>query len=80
MQKKLTSVSPLWYKWLPGKETVMKPILFKYRSRKLHADDMVFIKALIDGHFLKGRSYISRELSKSWNWVQPNDKLKEYAA
>ncbi|MDG5995505.1 MAG: DUF4338 domain-containing protein [Candidatus Brocadia sp.] len=58
----------------------MKPILFQYRSRKLHTDDIAFIKALIDSYFLKGRSYISRELCKSWNWVQPNGKLKEYAA
>lgn len=58
----------------------MKPILFQYRSRKLHADDIAFIKVVIDCHFLRGRSYISRELCKSWNWIQPNGKLKEYAA
>jgi len=58
----------------------MKPILFQYRSRKLHTDDIAFIKVLVDRHFLRGRSYISRELCKSWNWMQPNGKLKEYAA
>ena len=58
----------------------MKPILFQYRSRKLHIDDIAFIKVLVDRHFLRGRSYISRELCKSWNWMQPNGKLKEYAA
>lgn len=58
----------------------MKPILFHYRSRELHADDIAFIKALTERHFLRGRSYISRELCKSWNWMQPNGKLKEYAA
>ncbi len=58
----------------------MKPILFQYRSRKLHAEDIAFIKALIDHHFHRGRSYISRELCKSWNWMQPNGQMKEYAA
>ncbi|KXK31890.1 MAG: hypothetical protein UZ01_00679, partial [Candidatus Brocadia sinica] len=58
----------------------MKPILFHYRSRELHADDIAFIKALTERHFLRGRSCISRELCKSWNWMQPNGKLKEYAA
>ena len=58
----------------------MKPILFQYRSRKLHTDDIAFIKVLVDRHFLRGRSYISRELCTSWNWMQPNGKLKEYAA
>lgn len=58
----------------------MNPILFQYRSRKLHTDDIAFIKVLVDRHFLRGRSYISRELCKSWNWMQSNGKLKEYAA
>jgi len=52
----------------------MKPVLFQYRSRKLNADDIAFIRALIDQHFPKGRSYISRELCKHWNWIQPNGK------
>ena len=58
----------------------MKTIVFQYRLRRLHADEIVFIKALIDQHFLRGRSYISRELCKSWNWIQPNGRLKEYAS
>ena len=58
----------------------MKPIIFQYRLRQLHTDDIASIKALIAQHFHRGRSYISRELCKDWNWVQPNGKLKEYAA
>src|SRR3989339_614883 len=54
----------------------MKPILFQYRSRKLHTDDIAFIKVLVDRHFLRGRSYSSRELCKSWNWRKPKGKLK----
>ncbi|KAB2833915.1 MAG: DUF4338 domain-containing protein, partial [Candidatus Brocadia sp.] len=30
--------------------------------------------------FLNRTTLISRELCKSWNWVQPKGKLKEYAA
>lgn len=58
----------------------MKPILIHYRSRKLHEDDFVFIKTLIDNLYLRGRSYISREFYKNWNWVQLHGKLKAYAA
>ena len=58
----------------------MKPILIHYRSQELHEDDIVFIKTIMDNRYLRDRSYISRELCKSWNWVQPKGKLKEYAA
>lgn len=58
----------------------MKPIIFQYRLRQLHTDDIASIKAFIAQHSHRGRSYISRELCKGWNWVQPNGKLKEYAA
>lgn len=58
----------------------MQPIIFQYRSRKLCEADIVGIKVLIDQHYTQGRSYISRELCRSWNWIQPNGKLKEYAA
>lgn len=58
----------------------MNSIVFQYRSRNLSPDDIAFIKAMIDRHFSQGRSYISRELCKSWNWIQPNGKLKEYAS
>lgn len=58
----------------------MDSIVFRYRSRELTSQDIDFIQAEITEHYSKGRSHISRVLCKSWNWVQPNGKLKEYAA
>jgi hypothetical protein len=42
--------------------------------------DIRFIQALISEHYQRGRSHISKLLCESWQWVQPNGKLKEYAA
>jgi hypothetical protein len=42
--------------------------------------DIRFIQALISEHYPRGRSHISKRLCESWQWVQPNGKLKEYAA
>jgi hypothetical protein len=58
----------------------MDTIVFRYRSRVLTCQDIDFIQAAITKHFSEGRSYISRVLCVAWNWVQPNGKLKEYAA
>jgi hypothetical protein len=58
----------------------MDKIVFRYRSRELTVQDIGFIQATITEHYSKGRSYISRVLCKAWNWIQPNGKLKEYAA
>jgi hypothetical protein len=58
----------------------MDSIVFRYRSRELTCQDIDFIQASIAEHYDKGRSYISRVLCTAWNWIQPNGKLKEYAA
>jgi len=58
----------------------MKPIVFRYRCRQLDANDIAFIRATIGQHYAKGRTRISQVLCKQWGWVQPNGKLKEYAA
>jgi len=58
----------------------MDQIIFRYRARELGIQDIRFIQALISKHFQKGRSHISRALCEVWQWVQPNGKLKEYAA
>lgn len=58
----------------------MEPIIFRYRSRELTSLDIEFIRSAVSAHFSRGRSYISRVLCRQWNWVQPNGKLKEYAA
>jgi hypothetical protein len=58
----------------------MESIVYRYRSRELSQKDVNFINATIIQHYSKGRSYISRVLCQHWNWLQPNGKLKEYAA
>lgn len=58
----------------------MGPIVFRYRSREFDAQDIAFIQAAITQHYAKGRSHISRVLCELWAWLQPNGKLKEYAA
>ena len=58
----------------------MEPIVFRYRLRELTYQDIECIRSTISKHYSKGRSYISRVLCQEWDWVQPNGKLKEYAA
>lgn len=58
----------------------MGPILFRYRSRELTADDISFIKTAIKTGYARGRSHISTVICESWQWKQQNGKLKEYAA
>jgi len=58
----------------------MEPIVFRYRLRELTHKDIECIRSTISKHYSKGRSYISRVLCQEWDWVQPNGKLKEYAA
>lgn len=58
----------------------MSDAVFRYRSRELNVQDINFIRDLISKHYARGRSYISRVLCEAWQWVQPNGRLKEYAA
>jgi len=58
----------------------MEQVVFRYRARQLECEDIRFIQALISKHHQRGRSHISRVLCEAWQWVQPNGKLKEYAA
>ncbi len=58
----------------------MEKTVFRYRARQLDNDDIRFIQALISKYYQRGRSHISKALCEAWQWVQPNGKLKEYAA
>lgn len=58
----------------------MAKVIFRYRARQLDREDIQFIRAIISKHYQRGRSHISRVLCEAWQWVQPNGKLKEYAA
>lgn len=58
----------------------MDSIVFRYRARELTYKDIDLIRDLINEHYARGRSHISRVLCRTWNWFQPNGGLKEYAA
>ena len=58
----------------------MEQVVIRYRSRQLDSQDIRFIRVLISKHYQRGRSHISRALCEAWQWIQPNGKLKEYAA
>ncbi|RLI67895.1 hypothetical protein DRO91_09690 [Candidatus Heimdallarchaeota archaeon] len=58
----------------------MDTIIFRYRSRQLSLSDIKDIKDTINQYYAKGRTHISQQLCKKWGWLQPNGKLKEYAA
>lgn len=58
----------------------MDQVIFRYRGRHLDTEDIQFIRSLISQHYTRGRSHISKTLCEAWQWVQPNGKLKEYAA
>jgi hypothetical protein len=58
----------------------MEPVIFRYRCRELTSKDIEFIRSKISEYYSRGRAYISKILCSEWNWVQPNGKLKEYAA
>ena len=58
----------------------MQQVVFRYRSRQLTNQDIESIRSTISRHYSRGRSHVSRVLCQEWNWIQPNGKLKEYAA
>jgi len=58
----------------------MKSVFFRYRSRDVGPQDICFIQSTVAQSYGKGRSHISRAICQAWGWVQPNGKLKEYAA
>jgi len=49
------------------------------RGRLVTSDDVDLIRSLIDKYFKQGRTFISRELCRHWNWYQPNGALKDMA-
>jgi len=55
----------------------MEPLTI--RNRKITAEDLPVIQAVVNEHWNSGRTHISRELCKYWNWVQPSGRLKDMA-
>lgn len=58
----------------------MESFILRYRCRDLGPEDIRFIQSTVARFYGEGRSHISRALCQVWGWVQPNGKLKEYAA
>ncbi len=46
-------------------------------GRIIKEDDLTFIQKVIRQHWKKGRTFISKELCRRWNWRQPNGYLKD---
>jgi len=51
--------------------------ILTYRNRTVYAKDIDFIKRLIANNPNYGRYALSREICRTWNWVQPNGFLKD---
>lgn len=53
---------------------------FVIRGRRIADNDVAFVRSIIERHFTKGRTFISKELCRLWSWRQPNGNLKQMAA
>jgi hypothetical protein len=49
------------------------------RKRIIDTKDLELIQAIVNLHWDKGRTHISKILCQKWNWVQPNGRLKDMA-
>jgi hypothetical protein len=49
------------------------------RGRLVPPSDILFIRSFIKKYYGKGRTSISKELCRYWNWRQPNGALKDMA-
>jgi len=49
----------------------------KYRGRNATAEDIEFIKKLIEDNPADSRRKLSKRLCEAWNWVQPNGVLRD---
>lgn len=49
------------------------------RGRQVTSPDLDLIRSLVDQYREQGRTFISRELCRIWNWQQPNGALKDMA-
>ncbi len=55
----------------------MEPLVI--RNRTITTGDLAVVQALVNEHWDRGRTQISRELCKLWNWIQPSGRLKDMA-
>jgi len=46
-------------------------------GQRITDDNLAFVRSVIERHFSQGRTFISNELCRLWDWRQPNDRLKQ---
>lgn len=51
--------------------------ILTYRGRRIGPGDVAFIQRVVDTHWERGRTAISRELCRQWDWRQRNGHLKD---
>jgi len=51
--------------------------ILTYRNREVYSEDIAFIQRLIAGNQDFGRCALSKQICRTWNWVQPNGHLKD---
>ncbi len=49
------------------------------RGRPVTPNDLDLIRSLVNTYWQKGRTFISKELCRNWNWYQQNGALKDMA-
>lgn len=49
------------------------------RGRRIAESDITFIRSIIEKHWDRGRTFISKELCRLWDWRQRNGMLKAMA-
>jgi len=49
------------------------------RKKTITEEDIPSIQAVVNNHWDKGRTHISRVLCEQWNWRQPNGRFKDMA-
>jgi len=51
--------------------------ILTHRGKTVTADDIAFIRRLIEENPLESRRRLSQRLCREWNWVQPNGALRD---
>ena len=52
-------------------------IQFRYRGREISSEDILYIRALIEGHPGESRRKLSVRLCEAWQWRQANGALRD---
>ena len=50
---------------------------FRYRGREIGAEDILYIRALIERHTGESRRKLSVRLCEAWQWRQANGALRD---